>query len=539
MFMKHLSLTYKCHSSIGNSLDLNEMLKEVLETFVDDTNASSGYFYLVDNDNKLHRYLSYKEDINFHEENYYNKDIKIFTVVDSVDNNSRVLIIPLEKGFLFIVYNKREEVDLDIIGSMFQDMVVKLNISIDSCLNVQKMKNKNDMLKQLTSELKQQQQELIEADKYKSNFLANMSHELKTPLNSIIVISSIMKKNKNDKLDESQVKNMNVINSCGNDLLYLINDVLDISKIEAGEISLNLAKTNLNMLINELVNEMEPIANQKKLTLKFSCLLDNVNLLSDSHRIKQILKNLLSNAIKFTDTGIIDVALEKNANDITIKVIDRGIGIAEEKLKHVFDRFKQADGSTTRKYGGTGLGLAISKELSFLLGGDIKAFSKLGEGSTFELILPKKTDIKNISDDNVSISSKSDEVQIEDIVLFDMEDVDISDESYIKEYKVILLNCDNITMLPVVVGLRKNDVILKRLDSLNDTFEILEKEEFDLIVIDKENTLTQIDKFINYCQEKNTQTIVLSKEDTNVTNFFDKKDIKAKLVDEILKRIGK
>ncbi|APW65854.1 hypothetical protein LPB137_08280 [Poseidonibacter parvus] len=539
MFMKHLSLTYKCHSSIGNSLNLNEMLKEVLETFVDDTNASSGYFYLVDNDNKLHRYLSYKEDINFHEEDYYKKDIKIFTVVDSVDNKSRVLIIPLEKGFLFIVYNKREEVDLDIIGSMFQDMVVKLNISIDSCLNVQKMKNKNDMLKQLTSELKQQQQELIEADKYKSNFLANMSHELKTPLNSIIVISSIMKKNKNDKLDESQVKNMNVINSCGNDLLYLINDVLDISKIEAGEISLNLAKTNLNLLIDELVNEMEPIANQKKLTLKFSCLLDNVNLLSDSHRIKQILKNLLSNAIKFTDSGIIDVVLEKNANDITIKVIDRGIGIAEEKLKHIFDRFKQADGSTTRKYGGTGLGLAISKELSFLLGGDIKAFSKLGEGSTFELILPKKTDIKNISDDNVSISSKSDEVQIEDIVLFDMEDVDISDESYIKEYKVILLNCDNITMLPVVVGLRKNDVILKRLDSLNDTFEILEKEEFDLIVIDKENTLTQIDKFINYCQEKNTQTIVLSKEDTNVTNFFDKKDIKAKLVDEILEKIGK
>ena len=537
MFMKHLSLTYKCHSSIGNSLDLNEMLKEVLETFVDDTNASSGYFYLVDDEDKLHRYLAYKEDKNFNEDDY-NKDIKIFTIVDSVNSDSKVLIIPLEKGFLFIVYDNKE-VDLDVIGSMFQDMVVKLNISIDACLNVQRMKNKNEMLKHLTSELKQQQQELIESDKYKSNFLANMSHELKTPLNSILVISSIMKKNKNDKLDEEQIRNMNVINSCGNDLLFLINDILDISKIEAGEISLNLGKTNINALIDDLINEMSPIAKQKNLKLEFNCLVDNVNLLSDSHRIKQILKNLLSNAIKFTENGLIDIVLEENSNDITIKVIDEGIGIAKEKLGHIFHRFKQADGSTTRKYGGTGLGLAISKELSFLLGGDIKAFSKLGKGSTFELILPKKTDIKNISDDNVYISSKGDEVQIEDIVLFDMEDIDVSTQAVTKEYKVILLSCDNIAMLPVVVGLRKHDVILKRLDSLNDAFEILENEEFDLIVIDKENTLTQIDKFITYCREKNTHTIVLSNQDTNTTNFFDKKDVKDKLVDEILKRIGK
>ena len=184
------------------------------------------------------------------------------------------------------------------------------------------MKAKNKMLKHLTNELKDQKQKLIESDKYKTNFLANMSHELKTPLNSIIVISAIMSKNKNNKLEEDQVKNLRIINNCGNDLLTLINDVLDISKIEAGQVSINLSKVNVNELIESLIFEMQPLALDKGFSLNSNCLLHNITLLSDMSRMKQILKNLISNAIKFTESGDIVISLEENANDITIKVID-------------------------------------------------------------------------------------------------------------------------------------------------------------------------------------------------------------------------
>ena len=431
MFMEHLALTYKCHSSIGNSLDLNHMLKEVLVTFVEDTNATNGFFYLLDDLNISYLYLSYLAESTFDKKLLETNIINLsFTKLIDFDDK-KILLIPLDKGAFAIIYENADE-NFDFLLSMFQDLIVKLNISIDACLNVQRMKNKNAMLNILTNELKEQKRQLIESDKYKNDFLANMSHELKTPLNSIIVISSIMAKNKNKKLDDEQIKNMKIINSCGNDLLILINDILDISKIEAGELSISLSKINLYELIENLVLDMQPLANEKGLILNYNSNLNELFLLSDSNRIKQIIRNLMSNAIKFTDNGIIKIILEENANDITIKVIDEGIGISKEKLGYIFERFKQADGSTTRKYGGTGLGLAISKELSSLLGGEIKAFSTLGQGSTFELILPKKTNIKNISDDKVSISSNDKDIIIEDIILFDMENFSIEKNDVIK-----------------------------------------------------------------------------------------------------------
>ena len=387
MFVNHLALTFKCHSSIGNSLDLHTMINEIIFTFVEETNGVNGFFYLIDENNSLYMYHKYNDSFLIDENSLKECviDLKFVKIYDYLDK--KILIIPLDKGFFVLVY-KNEDSNFDFLLSMFQDLVVKLNIGIDACLNVQKMKAKNKMLKHLTNELKDQKQKLIESDKYKTNFLANMSHELKTPLNSIIVISAIMSKNKNNKLEEDQVKNLRIINNCGNDLLTLINDVLDISKIEAGQVSINLSKVNVNELIESLIFEMQPLALDKGLSLNSNCLLHNITLLSDMSRMKQILKNLISNAIKFTESGDIVISLEENANDITIKVIDQGIGIAQEKLGHIFERFKQADGSTTRKYGGTGLGLAISKELALLLGGDIKAFSILGKGSSFDVILP-------------------------------------------------------------------------------------------------------------------------------------------------------
>ena len=521
MFMEHLALTYKCHSSIGNSLDLNIMIKEVLSTFVEETNAIDGIFYLIDENNKLYRYLSYDNNIQYNEEKfqYETNDLSKVRIFDYEEKN--ILLLPLKKAILLIIFNK--ETNLEFIISMFQDLIVKLNISIDACLNVQKMKTKNRMLNHLTNELKERQKQLLESDKYKSNFLANMSHELKTPLNSIIVISSIMAKNKNQKLDEEQIKNMKIINSCGNDLLILINDILDISKIEAGEISINLSKIDIFQVINSLVLEMQPLANEKGLDLNFKSIFNELFLLSDMNRIKQIIKNLISNAIKFTEKGNINIILEENANDITIKVIDDGIGIAKEKLGYIFERFKQADGSTTRKYGGTGLGLAISKELAILLGGDIKAFSDLGKGSTFELILPKKANIKNISDDKVSISSRDEDVVIEDIILFDFDGINVEKENIIKkEEKILVLNINHELFFPTAVSLKKDGLVLSYTKSFEETYMKL-KDNFDLIIVDKNNLGEELSLFINYCENNDLKIIVINSED------YDKDDILNKI----------
>ena len=536
MFMEHLALTYKCHSSIGNSLDLKVMLKEVLTTFVEDTSALNGFFYLIDENNKLYQYLCHEENSNF-DENLILLHLNQSRFVNVFNfENKEILLIPLEKGIIVLIYENKD-INFEFIISMFQDLIVKLNISIDACLSVQLMKNKNKVLNHLASELKEQQKQLIESDKYKSNFLANMSHELKTPLNSIIVISSIMGKNKNNKLDEEQIKNMKIINSCGNDLLILINDILDISKIEAGEISISLNKVNLNELLEELINEMNPLATEKGLILEFNCLLTDISLLTDIHRMKQIIKNLISNAIKFTEQGIIDVVLEENANDITIKVIDEGIGIAKDKLNHIFERFKQADGSTTRKYGGTGLGLSISKELALLLGGDLKAFSTLNEGSTFELILPKKTNIKNISDDKVSISSRDDDIIIEDIVFFDMDDVNVENNIVEEEKKILVINSDYASFFSIAVFLKKQNINITYNKSLEDDY-LLIKETYDLIVINMENYEFEIDDFISFCEENQLKYIVISSDEVN-DNYLKKELIKTELLNKILAYLGK
>lgn len=536
MFMEHLALTYKCHSSIGNSLDLNSMIKEVLTTFVEETNGVNGFFYLIDENNKLYKYLAYNDSYEYPEDTLKEEILDLKYVKSFELSDKKIICLPLDKGVFFLIYDF-SDVNFEYIISMFQDLIVKLNISIDACLNVQKMKNKNKILKHLTNELKEQQKQLIESDKYKTNFLANMSHELKTPLNSIIVISSIMAKNKNQKLEDDQVRNMKIINSCGNDLLILINDILDISKIEAGEITINLTKIEINELIENLITEMQPLAIEKGLFLKSNCLLNKISLLSDLNRIKQILKNLLSNAIKFTQEGSIEILLEENANDITIKVIDQGIGIAQEKLGYIFERFKQADGSTTRKYGGTGLGLAISKELALLLGGDIKAFSVLDKGSSFELILPKKTNIKNISDDKVSISSKDENIIIDEIVLFDM-DVLITEETPVKkEEKILVVNSDYGSFFPIAVALKKQDIFLTYEKSLNEFYE--KKEQYDLILLYDENIEFQVPNFITFCKDNSLKFIIISSKNQEQEHYIKKEFIKTQLVDKILVYLGR
>ncbi len=244
-------------------------------------------------------------------------------------------------------------------------------------------------------------EELELASKYKSEFLANMSHELRTPLNSLLILSQLLTENNNGNLDTKQVEYAKTINSAGHDLLTLINDILDLSKVEAGKIEVQWENVSLRDLLTSIEQKFSPIANDKGVIFNLT-IADNISptLKTDGQRIKQIINNLLSNALKFTSEGEVKLIiqypteiptslakLELNKT-IAISVIDSGIGIPQDKQHSIFEAFQQADGSTSRSYGGTGLGLSISRQLARLLGGELVLVSELNQGSTFTLYLP-------------------------------------------------------------------------------------------------------------------------------------------------------
>jgi CheY-like chemotaxis protein/CHASE3 domain sensor protein len=251
--------------------------------------------------------------------------------------------------------------------------------------------NKNSALIQAQAQLRERALELERASRYKSEFLANMSHELRTPLNSSLILAKLLADNAGGNLNEEQVRFAQTIYSAGNDLLNLINDILDISKVEAGKLELVPEDLPLRRVIEGLARVFEPLARQKNLA--FNVTVEPsvpVSIHTDRQRLEQIIKNLLSNAIKFTDTGKVDLTVSANADGwIQFAVQDSGIGIAPDQQEKIFDAFHQADGSTARKYGGTGLGLSISRDLTGLLGGTLTLTSAPGAGSTFVLSLPR------------------------------------------------------------------------------------------------------------------------------------------------------
>jgi len=232
--------------------------------------------------------------------------------------------------------------------------------------------------------------ELQRANQYKSEFLANMSHELRTPLNSSLILAKILADNKGGNLTDEQIKFAQTISSAGNDLLAIINDILDLSKVEAGKVELTIGPVVVATIADDLSKAFEPVAHQKG--LRFSAVVDSgtpEKIETDRQRLSQILKNLLSNALKFTEKGKVTLQISPaNHKSVAFTVRDTGIGISAHQQGIIFEAFRQADGSTHRKYGGTGLGLTISRDLARLLGGDISVKSTPGEGSAFTLTLP-------------------------------------------------------------------------------------------------------------------------------------------------------
>ena len=249
---------------------------------------------------------------------------------------------------------------------------------------------RNTALSVAQTQLEERALDLQRASSYKSEFLANMSHELRTPLNSSLILSKLLSENASGNLDPEQVEFARTIYAAGNDLLNLINDILDISKVEAGKLELLPEDIRLSELAETMRMTFAPLAQQKQ--LRFAVRVDPgtpETVFTDGRRLEQVLKNLLSNAIKFTDRGEVELAIGARADGtLAMAVRDSGIGIAADQQAIIFEAFRQADGTISRRYGGTGLGLSISRDLARLLGGSIDVASTPGQGSTFTLLLP-------------------------------------------------------------------------------------------------------------------------------------------------------
>lgn len=254
----------------------------------------------------------------------------------------------------------------------------------------QQLESQRDDLERVNASVQLKARELEQASRYKSDFLANMSHELRTPLNSSLILAKLLADNPDDNLTAEQVKYAQTIQSSGNDLLNLINDILDLSKIEAGHVEIRPESVAVERLAGNLGQLFQPVAAEKTLDFQIDISKDIPRTIeTDPQRLEQVLKNLLSNAFKFTEAGEVKLSIRKGADgQIAFAVSDTGIGIAEEQRQRVFEAFHQADGTISRKYGGTGLGLSISRQLARLLGGTIDLESQPGRGSTFTVTIP-------------------------------------------------------------------------------------------------------------------------------------------------------
>ena len=291
-----------------------------------------------------------------------------------------------------------QQEELRVINEELQERTKALEDQRDD------IRTKNTELTKARNVIEEKARDLEVASKYKSEFLANMSHELRTPLNSIIVLSQLLSENKRQNLTDKQIEYANTINSSGSDLLDLINEILDLSKIEAGRIELHPETIDLKEILNQMDMFFKPMVEKKGLS--FDMRIDQqvpASIFVDNQRLQQILKNLMSNALKFTEKGTVKLEVKRPwdaadlgrtglnpATSLAFIVSDTGIGIPQDKLRIIFEAFQQADGTTSRRFGGTGLGLTISRSFAQVMGGDIRLMSEEGKGSVFTLYLPEK-----------------------------------------------------------------------------------------------------------------------------------------------------
>lgn len=299
----------------------------------------------------------------------------------------------------------------DEIGELAKDF----NIMLDALernahsqkLLEQELRSRRDSLeeqvKERTIELEHARDEALQATVVKSAFLASMSHELRTPLNSIIGFTAIVAMKKAGDLNDEQVRQLNMANASAQHLLEMINDILDISKVEAGKEHIVNTYFDVNGLLTELGELMAPQFEKKNLAIRFEIQEPDMELYTDREKLRRVLLNLLSNALKFTDEGGVTVRCKKEKQGIVIHVEDTGIGIGKDDIENVFNAFEQADSHDSRKYTGTGLGLTICRQYIQLLGGEITVRSTPGRGSRFSILLPVSSIVSHDTADNIDV----------------------------------------------------------------------------------------------------------------------------------------
>lgn len=294
-------------------------------------------------------------------------------------------------------YLSKSKIGSDRLASVLQNAVRVYRAELKVNLAYQQLQETNELLSRQNEELKKQKQkielqnlELLKASRIKSQFLATMSHELRTPMNAIIGFSQVLLRQSKGEINVHQRTMVERILSNSRNLLELVNDILDLSRIEAGRLELRPEPCDLLQLLETTIGQLRSLAEEKNLPIRVHSTLSHSRAFNDSMRVRQVLVNLISNAIKFTDSGEISIELsEPEPNRIAIAIQDSGIGIAPTDLGYIFDMFHQIDQTLNRKYSGTGLGLAITRSLVEMMGGEITVQSHLGQGSTFRIDIPR------------------------------------------------------------------------------------------------------------------------------------------------------
>ncbi|GAX36952.1 ATP-binding response regulator [Nodularia sp. NIES-3585] len=331
-------------------------------------------------------------------------EIKVPLVVLTAQKDEQIAVELMKAGATD--YLSKSRVCSETLAQVLRHAMRIHQAEMQTALANQRLRESNEQLLRQNQELEQQRQQiqlqnfkLLEASRLKSQFLATMSHELRTPMNAIIGFSQILLRPKFGKLTHQQTDMVERILNNGKNLLMLLNEVLDFSKLEGGRLELKLELFDLTKIINIVVAEMRSLAEAKKLSLRVDIDMQQPLIFNDSVRVRQILINLLSNAIKFTESGCIWVEVkELPKNQLAIAVRDTGIGIAPRDFKHIFEAFRQVDQSITRKYPGTGLGLAIIDSLVQMMGGKIILESQVGVGSMFRIEVPRQLSLPTTAD---------------------------------------------------------------------------------------------------------------------------------------------
>lgn len=407
---------------------------------------------------------------------------------------------------------------------------------------------KNRELELIKDEIVKKAADLESSSRYKSEFLANMSHELRTPLNSLLILAKDLSENKGKRLSEDDVMSASIIYNSGNELLHLINEILDLAKIESGKMDVNIHKISTSEFKSSIENMFSSLAKDKSLEFSVDVSKDfPSSFFSDNQKLNQIVKNLISNAIKFTAEGAVKVDLisaEKMntsiTNPIAIRVKDSGIGIDKTKLETIFEAFKQADGTTSREYGGTGLGLSISKELSLLIKGEIIVESEPGIGSEFTVIFPSFLEKRIESDSSSTFIKKS----ISDVV-----EVADDRESIQEDDQVILIIEDDKSFSEILQNTcRKQGLKVLVAYTGEDGLELCEKYIPSAILLDLKlpgiSGLKVLDTLKNNRDTRHIPIHIMSGEDRS-TDLFDKgilgflqKPVDRKQIESMLEKIN-